>query len=751
LLFLKPQPTLAERALGLPVLVQGAGWSSFARGRPEPGQLILLWQGKTVRHCLHRLEPVDLGSLWECDSWSYAEGQALLAPQVQPRYSPPDQDKVSSILPAVPVPAPQREQLLERLRTPRKAPSNPLLGFFDLLKSVFGNPDNQRYMARMVDLFEKQQWQEALRYAIPIDNSWPGGELERFVGVLSPRDQLRFTPRTSGGTHLDTGLHGLGLLRDLYQKALEKLVQAGRIEEAAFLQGELLDDTTGAVELLETNGRLEAAARLATLKGLPAAHQVRLWFQAGQVDRALFLARRYFVHAEAIASLRARNAQLAERFRVAWAQDLAAVGRAAEALQVGWEVRHQLDSYPDWLRQGLDDGGAAAVQALGLGLPDPDLREQLNLVDRLEEWFQDASPATYDRRRRVLEHLTAHPFRSTEPRLQAWAERTARQLMRQANSPFPLGTHHTLTCLVNLSGDPWLRADRPSSLPVSSLHLGLWRETVEQQGETPIWEAALLDDGRLLVALGHAGLAAISWGGGWSQRFAIPAHHLVAPQHGGRFLAVSGQRISCYQSGRIQAWCCANFDGFARQHDGYYWLVWLGQRLFQIDLTCLPDWQAVHQVVLPEAIRDLALGPRRVAILTHGEVWIGDYPALHHVTDRKLSPGSLLHLLSPHGLESFQRVGDRFHYSGKPLAIEGIRPEVSYQEGHVMVLSHRADGLSLLVFPQDRPATQLVVHLPLAQRLSSRIQGHVLIVCDDRGRLLVADLKAREWLRQHFL
>lgn len=61
------------------------------------------------------------------------------------------------------------------------------------------------------------------------------------------------------------------------------------------------------------------------------------------------------------------------------------------------------------------------------------------------------------------------------------------------------------------------------------------------------------------------------------------------------------------------------------------------------------------------------------------------------------------------------------------------------------------NGRSLLVVELSKPTQQLVVNLPASQRVSARIQGETLTICDDRGRLLVADLQARAWLRQHFL
>ena len=66
----------------------------------------------------------------------------------------------------------------------------------------------------------------------------------------------------------------------------------GKIERAAWVYAELIGDAEEAVQVLERGGKLREAAEVAEKKELAPGLIVRLWFQAGEVERALAIARR---------------------------------------------------------------------------------------------------------------------------------------------------------------------------------------------------------------------------------------------------------------------------------------------------------------------------------------------------------------------------------------------------------------------------------------------------------------------------
>lgn len=742
LVYAHPQPMGVAPAQRVVALDQG--WSSTRQGRPGPQQVALRWHGLDWVGTLADMEPVDLAGLWDWAELDFRPARVRAPGLVKPRLVSSTPESVNQILPAVPPPAPERQQLLQRLSQPA-APSNPLLGFFDLLKSFFGSPENQRYMNKMLDLFEQKNWQEALRHAIPLNESTPTSELSALLGKLKPRSRLDFTSPNQPAAQIGTSLHGMDLLKDLYRRALRQLVEAGRIEEAAYVQGELLGDAAGAAVLLEEHGYLEAAARLATLKGLPAVLQVRLWFEAGKVETALALARRYRVQAEALQMLQRKNAELANRFRAAWATDLADAGFQAQAIAVGWPVREQLEDYERWLRAALDLGGPAAVEGMALGLRDAELSQRLGLVGILKAWFQEFDLLTQPSRRLLLERLVESGLPTGHTGLRDWAGQTARRVMRQANSPVPLGNQRTLEFLVKLSGDPWLRVDRVRTIGPTVPRMGLWSETIEARGHTPLLDALWLGDGRLLVALGQAGLLVVSRGGAVSQSFAQPAYDLV---QGERQLVRSGHNLSWFEGNQLRFWCQADLDGWADQHDGYHWFVWLERQLFQIDLLS-PQWKALQCVDLPGTPRDAIFGQSELGLDLGFELVVLHLPDLDPGKSWKIPGGP--QLCRSRVVESFQTQGDRLHFRSVQLHLEGRNPRFRERAGLCLVQSDYALGQELLVFPVDHPSQQFHLKLPGADCVKARLKGQMLVVCDNLGRLLVVDLKARAWMGQFFL
>lgn len=747
LIYARPQVLQAQQAPAQAVVAVAQGWSSFRKGRPGPNQLALRWHGQNWLGNLAELVPVELADLWDWKELSYELARVAPPALIKPFVVRTAPEPVRQILQAIPPPAPEQEQLLQRLRqpTPPTSAKNPLLGFFDLLKSVFGSPENQRYMNKMLQLFEQKNWQEALRHAIPLNDSATSSQLGAFLGELKPRSRLEFTSPSQFGASLDTSLHGMDLLKDIYRRALSQLIAAGRIEEAAYVQGELLGDAAGAAELLEQHQRFEAAARLATLKGLPAALQVRLWFQAGRAETAMLLARRYGVQAEALQMLQRKDRQLANQFRAAWATDLADAGRQTEAITVGWSVREQLEDYELWLRSALAAGGPAAVEVLVLGLRDAELTERLGLMEVLQEWFRDFDLLTQPRRRLLLERLAASWLETSHAGLRDWAGQTARRVMRQANSPLPLGNQRTLEFLVNLSGDAWLRADRVPSMGENAPRLGLWSETIEACGHTPLYDALSLGDGRMLVAMGQAGLTVLARGGAVSQRFAQPVYDLI---QGERQLLRSGHNLSWFEGNQVRFWCQAALDGWADEHDGYHWLVWLDRQLFQIDLLS-PEWRALQSLELAARPLDASLGVDTVGLDLGFELHILRLPQLDSRGRFPIPSGP--QLCTSRLVEPFQIHGERLHFRGLQLHLEGKDPQIRERGGFCLIQSAYAQGQELLVFPLDNPSLQFSLKLPGADRLKVRVQGWMLILCDNRGRLLVADLKARTWMGQFFL
>jgi MoxR-vWA-beta-propeller ternary system domain bpX6 len=758
LVFPRSQRLDADRIAALPIVRIGEGWASFPSARPQREEVVLKWQGVTWSGSVSALEPLDLASLWESSSLRYDEGVPIvrameLTPQVVP-ISIPAQTSIRQILTTIPEAAPEQKEWLQRMRQTKSAKknSNPLLGFLALLSSFFDSHDNQRYMSKMMDLFEREQWNDALRYAIPLNAEESRQTLERFFGKLAPRKDLQFTAKYPGGYSIGTSTPGIDLLESLYQRAFDSLKRSGKTEEAAFVKAELLGDIDGALKLLEQHKLFGSAANLATLKGQPAAQQVRLWFQAGQTERALRLARCHSVHAEALHILEQRDAKRAEAFRADWVRDLAEARHLSEAVLVGWPIRSDLPGYEAWLLETLDGEDLAASRVMALAVTDPELSRRIDLASRLQSWFKEDNPFTVRRRRHLLDQLVRQRVTKASPEIQAWANGVARQVMRQSHTPWSLGDNKVLESLVKLSGDPWLNVDQPQ-LPKPLFHLNRWHQVVEQRGRLSIFDAAAIGDGRLLVALGHTGLAVLSSRGAYSQKFDLPTHDLVTPLKGDLFLTISQGRIGCFQKGRARSLRSAAFDGFADCHDSLAWFVWCGSELFRIDLASLthPErslWQALSSLPLDTQPYKLSVGPKTFSVLTESHIAYYDTPEMKLLESKPVSTTQPV-LLTPH--LSFHSRERRLSFAGNHLFIRQELLSFDFQAPYGIVTSGGNDGLTLCIFHTSTPKQQFVLDLPGAQFAKVRVQEREVVICDSTGRLLIADPLTQTWLGQFFL
>lgn len=752
------RPVRAENSAALPLVKLDEGWASYPAARPVRGEVVLFWQGQVWRHALGSLPPVDLAELWEASEMVYLEGKPLAEPRGAPLLRNDSKgETLQEILPSVPAAARERDEWMRRQADPTTDKrTNPLLGLFDLLRSLVGQDQDQRYISKMLEMFEKKQWDQALRHAIPLNHdSVASRAISSFRSLFRPRRDLSYTPVGQVVPSVETSLQGMDLLRSVYRSAYDSLIEAQRYEEAAYVMAELLGYPHDAVEMLEGQKMYEAAARLATAKGLPADLQVRLWFRSGKVETAMTVARHHQAYAEAAVALERLDQAAGERFRIAWAEDLVRLGQTAEALSVGWEVRSKLPLYQEWMRETLAAGGPAAWQAAVLTSRDSVLSREVALARTLELWFAPGGAITSEGRQFILVALGQRQGVTEDADLARWAERTARSVMRQAGGPFAVGDDQSLGALVKLSNDPWLRVDAPRTLPKLDLRRESWHQKVMQRGQLPLHDAVDLGDGRVLVALGHAGLAVLSRGGALSQSFSQPAHRLVVPRQGNLFLTVSGRQLGFYQQGRAFPWCSAQVDGYAREHDGFHWWVWKATELYRVDLTPSNqdgkrDWAALEQMSFPAGILAVKTGPREVAVLTCHQLSLYRTPGMTLLSHRPYVDTNPF-LLTPTQVHFLSSKYGQVRHQGTDLGLTGTITSADDLKTHAVVYAQNEDGVNLCVFPYSKPRQKFNLELPGATLARARVNGHQLLVCDDRGRLLMADLRAQQWLAQHFL
>src|SRR5262249_26377745 len=183
------------------------------------------------------------------------------------------------------------------------------------------------YLARMLEMFDSNQLDDALRHAIPLNNALESALRQPALRTPSPRKDLAIVPaRAPAATSLGLGADLFDGLRQRYRRAFERLVLMGEIEKAAFVLAELLNANEEAVSFLERHHKFRLAAEIAEARRLPPGLVIRQWFLAGERGHAVRVARKTGAFADAVVRLERTHEHEARALRLVWADALASAG-----------------------------------------------------------------------------------------------------------------------------------------------------------------------------------------------------------------------------------------------------------------------------------------------------------------------------------------------------------------------------------------------------------------------------------------
>jgi hypothetical protein len=127
------------------------------------------------------------------------------------------------------------------------------------------------------------------------------------------------------------------------------------------------------------------------------------------------------------------------------------------------------------------------------------------------------------------------------------------------------------------------------------------RLSVAEAGAHAVHDAVALPDGRLLVALGEAGVRLLRVDGGCVAHFDVPAFALALSAHGSRAVALAPrgelQRLSRLDLSALGArpWGDMRVDAFAPAYDGL-WFVAEGSTVLAVDTLAGDGWRALWRV-----------------------------------------------------------------------------------------------------------------------------------------------------------
>lgn len=646
-----------------------------------------------------------------------------------------------------------------------------------------------RYLEQMLEMFQRSDLTEALRHAIPLGG---GLGLDRplpALGTPGPRDDLRIQLHSeAGGSSINITDELMEMLRKAYRRAFERLEAAGRIDEAAFVLAELLHAEEEAVAFLERHGRLRLAAELAEARELEPALVVRQWFVAGDRERAVLIARRTTSFAAAVDRLRKSHPELAAELRVLWAQGLADAGDYARAVEVIWPVPDRRFLAREWVEHGIRCGGAVGGRMLARkAVLFPERFDEVR--SQLLELLEDLNPDG------LMTRMAFGGTLATEgraPGVAVLGRAAARALARDAEQSTDLDVARTFQQLVTRFGDGGLRADIPQ-LPGPTPSPSLRQRGVplqiavaaEDAGSLPVFDAALLPNGRTLVALGEAGVRLLTRDGRTVAHFPPPAHHLVLADSGDRALALA-DRGEAYRIARLdlvslrsESWCEARLTAFAAEYDGSLWYVAAPEEGFLVIDATAPRWAAVWRTRdVGGRVWRIRRSPTHCTLLTAGEEWqrwtyslpgpVLRYRQALEIDEDELfqagcgvsADGKVLRLMlrSPEAVS-----GSMEHYASVQVLGGAQALELGLAAGTEEGAQSLPDDHSVWIVPLRRPH-EMVLHLleieagdlPVARarlrlhgarRASVRLSAQHCTVADDLGRLLVIDLRTGALLR----
>lgn len=626
------------------------------------------------------------------------------------------------------------------------------------------------YLRKMMALLDQGDVQEALRHAIPLDSLSPARRPA--FGTPRPRTSLEISGPGQAGTAISIGGELEQYLRGTYRATFERLDRQGRIDEATYVLAELLKCGGEAVDYLEKKGRIKQAAQLAETMELAPEIAVRLWCMAGDVERAVKLARLGQAFAAAVQLLERRQSPQAAAMRLLWAEDLAWRGQLSEAAEAVWPLPDQRDKALAWLLEGERTGGVLGMRALlkKLALLPASLADSEAAVLQLLD--DDSDDGAQQRMRLATELLALSPH---SPATRRVAAALLRPLLADRMATRIDFDKKSLSKLLALSHDAVLQADLPAlTVPQmeQSHELNKRYEPVRvhlaERGLLTIHDARRLPDGHYLLALGEGGVVRIDRHGRQLAQFSVPATRLVMAAGGQRALALV-QRDSLWRVSRLDLiarkvsdWIVEPLRFWADNYDGLVWNAVIGNCLVAIDTSkdqLAVSWQVADlpgQVIAFQEER----GSQTLLLASANDLqqWRYELPARRLLQrDSFPPPHDAVLALLPHSMRDAPTLVRALHEEGAisvqvhhggatapitlPLRVILSAPELSQTAGLLLLRSYPDDGTTLecLVADGRTGATLAQLRLDECQAARVHVNDDHLLLFDAAGRLVDID------------
>jgi hypothetical protein len=617
------------------------------------------------------------------------------------------------------------------------------------------------YLSQMMEMFRRGDLSEALRHAIPLGGK--GGESAAMLSAPSPRARLDIQlwqqPATSS---IGVGEDLFANLRDMYRRAVERLEAEGRVDEAAFVLAELLGADEEAVSFLERHGRLRMAAELAEARDLAPGLIVRQWFLAGDLARAIRVARKFQAFGDAVRRLERSHAREAESLRMLWADALASAGFFGTAVDVAWNVSAGRALVKRWIELGIEQTGPTAARLLVSKLQlDPTAFQDVHT--QAATFLYDGDSSLLDERLAFAEKLaTVH-----EAHCRPLAEPTVRALFRDAAAAPSAVAADLIPRLAANAAEDSLRTDLPKQIRASAAPTTLSLDVAAHDvGRARVFDAAVLPRGKFLVALGERGTAIVSRDGEILAEIEQAADRLIPSNGRDRAITVA-RRGSALRLGRVdvgtrknEPWAEAELGAWASDFDGEQWVVARGSELLVLD-AMMPGLDALHRLDVRGVVERIARSGNRCSVLVRDstgarERWLFSLPEWRMwgrgaAEDAEFGVNAVAHDGTYFGISNEPGPDGRWAVrvaDGRTKHLLAFEPAPDWRDTLVAaddrclaLVVCTASGVRIRVehHLERREVAQLV--LGGATTATVRFDGALALIADDRGRLLAIDTK----------
>lgn len=456
------------------------------------------------------------------------------------------------------------------------------------------------YLAKMMEMFESGNLDEALKYAIPLENLQEIREMTEsmpFLGFLKPRHNLNLNFGSAAGSGSSVHLEQAWFdnLRQLYRQSFERLEAQNRIDEAAFILAELLQNYHEAVEFLERHGKYKVAARLAESRNLGKEIIIRLWYLAGDKHKAVQLAVLHNSFEYIVTKLEQQNHPDAPELREIWARTLAESGNYQAAVNTIWQLKDWREIAKNWIEQTISFGGLASARMLvkKISLMPESFSEVRECLQRILD--SDETEEREKRRAFAQESLQSPVNQELSVLLRPLIRRLLVDLTEE-NSEF---TVKNLRQLVESSKDYSLRTDLPKlpehvqeeNLKTAEIKAAatVIKISANDKGVSKIYDACLLPDGKVALALGESGVKILSKHGKMIAHFDQPTQKFIVSHSGTKAIGLAMRdevvRLSKidFVNRTAKYWCDARISTFAPTFDGNIWFIAQDDEVYAID------------------------------------------------------------------------------------------------------------------------------------------------------------------------